>query len=125
MRRGYMATRELIQLFQTMEVEIIKGGKAKEDTTQPYRTYEGWLSEIEGYIQNVVSGKGIKPQGINMNNFSRKDYEVGQERNDRRNQETKKGEPYLEKKSREERLRDIMTKQTDSNRTRGKGKWLV
>lgn len=120
-----MATKQLLQLFEKMEVEIIKGGKAKEETTQPYNTYEGWLSEIEGYIQKVVSGKGVKPQFRNMNNFSRKDYEVSEERNNRRNQETKKGEPYLEKKSREERLRDIMTKQTHSNRTRGKGKWLV
>jgi len=118
-----MATRELIQLFQTMELEIMKGGKAREDTTQPYRTYDGWLSEIEGYIQNVVSGKGSNQ--TNMNNFSRKDYEVSQERNSTQNQQTKKGEQYLEKKTREERLEEIISKQSTTNRDRGKGKWLV
>ena len=123
MHTGYMATRELIQLFQTMELEIMKGGKAREDTTQPYKTYDGWLSEIEGYVQNVVSGKGSKQ--TNMNNFSRKDYEVSQERNSTQNQQIKKGEQYLEKKTREERLEDIISKQSASNRGRGKGKWLV
>jgi hypothetical protein len=118
-----MATRELIQLFQTMELEIMKGGKAREDITQPYKTYDGWLSEIEGYIQNVVSGKGSKE--TNNNNFSRKDYEVSQERNSTQNQQTKKGEQYLEKKTREERLEEIISKQSASNRDRGKGKWLV
>jgi hypothetical protein len=123
MHTGYMATRELIQLFQTMELEIMKGGKAREDTTQPYKTYDGWLSEIEGYVQNVVSGKGSKQ--TNMNNFSRKDYEVSQEQNSTQNQQIKKGEQYLEKKTREERLEDIISKQSASNRGRGKGKWLV
>jgi hypothetical protein len=124
MHRGYMATKELIELFQKMEVEIMKGGRSKEDNTQPYRTYEGWLSEIQGYIQNVVSGKGAKE--MNMNNFSRKDYEVSQERNNTKRQQTNKGEPYLEKKTREERLSNIISKQSDTtHRTRGKGKWLV
>jgi len=119
-----MATRELIELFQTMEVEIMKRGRSKEENTQPYRTYEGWLSEIQGYIQNVVSGKVVKE--INMNNFSRKDYEVYQERNNINRQHSKKGEPYLEKKTREERLSNIISKQSDTtHRTRGKGKWLV
>jgi hypothetical protein len=119
-----MATRELIGLFQTMEVEIMKGGGSKEENTQPYKTYEGWLSEIEGYIQNVVSGNVNKQ--INMNNFSRKDYEVSQERNNTKRQQTTNGEPYLEKKTREERLSNITSKQSDTtHRTRGKGKWLV
>jgi hypothetical protein len=118
--------KELIHLFESMEQEIVKGG-GKDENTQPYKTYEGWLSEIEGYIQRVVSGKGVKQ--MNMNNFSRKDYEVGRERNNQIN----KGQiesSYLEKKTREERLASIITNQTDSNnksksRGRGKGKWLI
>lgn len=122
-----MATNDIIHLFQTMELEIIKGGGGKEENTQPYKTYANWLSEIKGYIQNIVGRKGVKQ--INMNNFSRKDYEVSQERNAKRNEQTNMGKSYLEKKSREERLKDIISKQTDSNkaniRVRGKGKWLV
>jgi hypothetical protein len=119
-----MGTKELIGLFKTMEVEIMKGGGSKEENTQPYKTYEGWLSEIEGYIQNVVSGN-VNNQ-TNINNFSRKDYEVSQERNNTKRQQTTNGEPYLEKKTREERLSNITSKQSDTtHRTRGKGKWLV
>ena len=51
MHRRYMATKELIGLFKTMEMEIMKGGQRREDTTQPYKVYEGWLTEIQGYIQ--------------------------------------------------------------------------
>jgi len=118
-----MATKELIGLFKTMEMEIMKGGQRREDTTQPYKVYEGWLSEIQGYIQNVVSGRPTK--GQNMNNFSRKDYEVSQELNASRNEQTKNREPYLEKKSKEERLNDIITKQSSSKPARGKSEWLV
>jgi len=117
--------KELIHLFKSMEREIVKGG-GKDENTQPYKTYEGWLSEIQGYVQSVVSGKGVKQ--MNMNNFSRKDYEVGRERNDQLNK-SQTGNSYLEKKTREERLASIMTNQTDSNKSqsrgRGKGEWLV
>lgn len=121
--------KELIHLFKSMEREIVKGG-GKDENTQPYKTYEGWLSEIQGYVQSVVSGKGVKQMNMNMNNFSRKDYEVGRERNDQINKsQTGSSYSYLEKKTREERLASIMTNQTDSNKSqsrgRGKGEWLV
>ena len=79
-------------------------------------------------MQSVVSGKGVKQ--MNMNNFSRKDYEVGRERNNQINKsQTGSSYSYLEKKTREERLAIIMTNQTDSNKSqsrgRGKGEWLV
>jgi hypothetical protein len=112
----------IIHLFKTMEQEIIKGG-GKEENTQPYKTYEGWLSEIEEYIQQIVTGKKIKHK--NMNHFNRKDYEITQERNYPTNKG--KSNSYLEKKTREERFANIISKQTSSNksRRRGKGEWLV
>lgn len=128
MHRIYMAN-NLIHLFESMELEIVKGGGGgKEENTQPYKTYEGWLSEIEGYIQRVVSGKGVKQ--VNMNNFNRKDYEVGKERNRQTNRgQLGNSNSYLEKKTREERLASILAKQSSSNisqkRGRGKGEWLV
>ena len=124
-----MAARELIDLFKTMEREIIKGGG--KENTQPYRMYEKWLSEIEGYINNIIYTKTEiqRQRQMNMNNFSRKDYEITE--SERRN--NKPISPlqsplqslspyYLEKKSREERLKDIVKKQTE--RIRGKGEWL-
>ena len=127
MHRIYMAARELIDLFKTMEREIIKGGG--KENTQPYRMYEKWLSEIEGYINNIIYTKTEiqRQRQMNMNNFSRKDYEITE--SERRN--NKPISPslspslspyYLEKKSREERLKDIVKKQTE--RIRGKGEWL-
>jgi hypothetical protein len=110
-----------------MEREIIKGGG--KENTQPYRMYEKWLSEIEGYINNIIYTKTEiqRQRQMNMNNFSRKDYEITE--SERRN--NKPISPslspslspyYLEKKSREERLKDIVKKQTE--RIRGKGEWL-
>jgi hypothetical protein len=118
-----MAARELIDLFKTMEREIIKGGG--KENTQPYRMYEKWLSEIEGYINNIIYTKTEiqRQRQMNMNNFSRKDYEITE--SERRNNKpiSQSLSPYyLEKKSREERLKDIVKKQTE--RIRGKGEWL-
>lgn len=113
----------IIHLFQTMEQEIIKGG-GKEENTQPYKTYEGWLSEIEEYIQRIVTNK--KPvKHNNMNNFNRKDYQIIQERNYPKNKTISNS--YLEKKTREERFANIISKQTSSNkfRHRGKSEWLI
>jgi len=131
MHRIYMAARELIDLFKTMEREIIKGGG--KENTQPYRMYEKWLSEIEGYINNIIYTKTEiqRQRQMNMNNFSRKDYEITE--SERRNNKpisqslSQSLSPslspyYLEKKSREERLKDIVKKQTE--RIRGKGEWL-
>ena len=125
MHRIYMAARELIDLFKTMEREIIKGGG--KENTQPYRMYEKWLSEIEGYINNIIYTKTEiqRQRQMNMNNFSRKDYEITE--SERRNNKPISQSPsqspyYLEKKSREERLKDIVKKQTE--RIRGKGEWL-
>ena len=99
---------------------------SKDNITQPYKIYDDWLSEIEDYIQNVVTGKSpLQLKNRNMNNFSRNDYLVGQQRNDTINQHTTKRQPYLETISREQRLNDIISKKNDSIHTRGKGKWLV
>jgi len=137
-----MAATELIHLFKTMEREImnyppvnstlIKGG-AKEEDTQPYKTYAGWLTEIEGYIQSVVSRKSSKER--NMNNFNIKDYDVVQERNRHSSgssansgSSVNSGSSYhLEKKTMEDRLADIRAKQQSSTTTirRGKGEWLL
>ena len=122
-----MAARELIDLFETMELDIIKGGRGKEENTQPYRIYENWLTEIQGYIKSIVSGKDPSLEiHANMNNFSRNDYEIPKERNNIKYNYSRTDRPYLEKKSREERLNDIKTKQTNkTEKGRGKGKWLV
>lgn len=122
-----MAARELIDLFKTMEREIIKGGgNEREENTQPYRTYEKWLSEIEGYINNIVYSKSEierqRQRQMNMNNFSRKDYEISREQYEARNQPIPNKPYYLEKKSREERLKDIVTKKPQW--IRGKGEWI-
>ena len=57
--------------------------------------------------------------------FNKKDYEITQERNYPTNKV--KSNSYLEKKTREERFANIISKQTSSNksRRRGKGEWLV
>lgn len=122
-----MAARELIDLFEKMELDIIKGGSGKEENTQPYRIYENWLTEIQGYIKSIVSGKDPSLEThANMNNFSRNDYEIPKERNNIKYNYSRTDRPYLEKKSREERLKDIKTKQTNkTEKGRGKGKWLV
>jgi hypothetical protein len=123
MHRIYMAARELIDLFKTMEREIIKGGG--KENTQPYRMYEKWLSEIEGYINNIIYTKTEiqRQRQMNMNNFSRKDYEITEsERRNNKPISPSLSPYYLEKKSREERLKDIVKKQTE--RIRGKGEWL-
>jgi hypothetical protein len=135
-----MAATELIDLFKTMEREImnypplnstlIKGG-AKEEDTQPYKTYAGWLNEIEGYIQSVVSNKGSNSKQRNMNNFNIKDYEVVQERNRHSANSGSSANSgfssHLEKKTMEERLADIRAKQQSSTTKlrRGKGEWLL
>ena len=120
----YMAL--LFHLFHSMELDLIHGGMSKDNITQPYKIYDDWLSEIEDYIQNVVTGKSpLQLKNRNMNNFSRNDYLVGQQRNDTINQHTTKRQPYLETISREQRLNDIISKKNDSIHTRGKGKWLV
>jgi hypothetical protein len=119
-----MALLSLSHLFHSMELDLIKGGMSmsKDNITQPYKIYDNWLSEIEDYIQNVVTGKSTL-KSRNMNNFSRNDYLVGQERNNTINQDTNNKQPYLETKSREQRLNDLISKKNDH--TRGKGKWLV
>ena len=128
---------QLSHLFHSMELDLIHGGMSmsKDNITQPYKIYNDWLSEIEDYIQNVVTGKTpLKLKTRNMNNFSRNDYLVaqernntinqdGQERNNTINQDTKNKQPYLETISREERLKNIISKK--NVHTRGKGKWLV
>jgi hypothetical protein len=120
----YMAL--LSHLFHSMELDLIHGGMSKDNITQPYKIYDDWLSEIEDYIQNVVTGKSpLQLKNRNMNNFSRNDYLVGQLRNDTINLHTTKRQPYLETISREQRLNDIISKKNDSIHTRGKGKWLV
>ena len=112
----------LSHLFHTMELDLIKGGMSKDNITQPYKIYDNWLSEIEDYIQNVVTGKSqLKTR--NMNNFSRNDYLVGQQRNNTINLHTNNKQPYLETISREQRLNNLISKKNDH--TRGKGKWLV
>ena len=118
----YMAL--LSHLFHSMELDLIHGGMSmsKDNITQPYKIYDHWLSEIEDYIQNVVTGKS-QLKSRNMNNFSRNDYLVGQERNNTINQHTKNKQSYLETISREQRLNDIISNK--NNHTRGKGKWLV
>ena len=122
----YMALLSLSHLFHSMELDLIKGGMSmsKDNITQPYKIYDDWLSEIEDYIQHVVTGKSpLQLKSRNMNNFSRNDYLVGQLRNNTINLHTNNKQPYLETKSREQRLNDIISKKNDH--TRGKGKWLV
>jgi hypothetical protein len=117
------------ELFERMEEEIMKGG-GKEENTQPYKRYEDWLSEIEGYIERVVS---VKKKEKDMKKMNRKDYEITEERNYPRNKKSN-----LEKKTREERLSNILSKQMSSSythesetfhdklsNTRGKGQWLI
>ena len=121
-----MALLSLSHLFHSMELDLIKGGMSmsKDNITQPYKIYDDWLSEIEDYIQHVVTGKSpLQLKSRNMNNFSRNDYLVGQLRNNTINLHTNNKQPYLETKSREQRLNDIISKKNDH--TRGKGKWLV
>lgn len=120
----YMA--QLFHLFHSMELDLIHGGMSmsKDNITQPYKIYDNWLSEIEDYIQHVVTGKStLQLKSRNMNNFSRNDYLVGQLRNNTINLHTNNKQPYLETISREQRLNDIISKKNDH--TRGKGKWLV
>ena len=86
-----------------MELDLIHGGMSmsKDNITQPYKIYDDWLSEIEDYIQHVVTGKSpLQLKSRNMNNFSRNDYLVGQQRNNTINQDTNNKQPYLETKSR-------------------------
>lgn len=104
------------KVLERMEEEIMGGGK--EEKTQPYKRYEEWLSEIEGYIQEVVNEKKEK----SMKRMNGKDYEITEERNYPRN----KSKSILEKKTKEERVASIVSKQNSSSiKNRGKGEYLI
>ena len=140
-----MAYNKVFHLFHSMENHIITGGQSQDTSTQPYKRYSQFLTEIESYVHSIIHNKNTQSNTnihhLQLNHYTPSIESIhslsqSQSQSTTRNehisqsQSTTRNERISQSQSttRNERISQFISKQSNissSQLSRGKGRLLV